>query len=74
MRLVVTKVYHSNRLIHTVEAYDKQINDEFKPVVGFKTKEKFFVIDHILSQKDYPISFLVDKELNLIPISGESQP
>ena len=32
-------------------------------IIGFKTKEKYYVIDHILTQKNMNIGFLKNKSL-----------
>jgi hypothetical protein len=40
-------------------------------IIGFKTKEKYYVIDHILTQKNMNIGFLKNKSLNIQIIMRE---
>jgi len=49
--MVSFQVYPIIRLINVLNVYNNSLTDDKEElkVLGFRTKEKFFVVDHILS-------------------------
>ena len=46
---------------------------DIKNLLGFKTKDKYYIIDYILGQPDLDMSFLKKQKLVLLPIFRESK-
>jgi hypothetical protein len=59
------------QIINHEESLNSGKQIETKNIVGFKTKDKLFVIDYILLNQNIPLDFLKNNTLHLVPIYKE---
>lgn len=66
-----------DRLFQVISEYEQSINKSktynTSHIQGFKTKDKHFIIDYILSKQNLGIYFLRRKELAVVPLYRESK-
>ena len=66
-----------DRLYQSILEYENSINGnkifDTKKIIGFRTRDKYFVIDYILAKHNHSLEFMKKKTIYIVPLFKESK-